>query len=146
MKPKIESALEMPKKEDPRRITVTSAKRTDDVVQAPSCGAESVGRTLSKPLPYGWYSKRVCKKPLKEVHAAAGKMGGSMFAVRGVDAKTVRMHETWMLRYYDKERHWPSRNHARRVSRVHGVSRTIALKNNCDRCEAETVRDMPVVV
>ena len=63
---------------------------------------------------------------MKEVHAAAGKMGGSMFAVRGVDAKTVRMHETWMLRYYDKERHWPSRNHARRVGRVHGVSRTIA--------------------
>ena len=66
------------------------------------------------------------KKPLKEVHAAAGKMDGSMFAVRGVDAKTVRMYETWMLRYYDKEGHWPSRNHARRVSRVHGVSRTIA--------------------
>ena len=93
MKPKIESALEMPKKEDPRRITVTSAKRTDDVVQAPSCGAGSVGRTLSKPLPYGWYSKRVCKKPFKEVHAATSKMDGSMFAVRGVDAKTVRMHE-----------------------------------------------------
>ena len=80
-------------KEDPRRITVTSAKRTDDVVQAPSCGAGSVGRTLSKPLPYGWYSKRICKKPLKEVHAAAGKMDGSMFAVRGVDAKTVWMCE-----------------------------------------------------
>ena len=51
MKPRKESVLEMPKKEDPRRITVTSAKRTDDVVQAPSCGAGSVGRTLSKPLP-----------------------------------------------------------------------------------------------
>ena len=128
MKPKIESALEMPKKEYPRRITVTSAKRTDDVVQAPSCGAGSVGRTLFEPLAYGWYSfacsKGVCL--MKEVHAAAGKMDGSMFAVRGVDAKTVRMHETWMLRYYDKERQWPSRNHARRVSRVHGVSRTIA--------------------
>ena len=93
-----------------------------------SCGAESVDGMASKPLPSGSYSKRVSKQPLKEVRAAAGKKGGSLFAGRGVDAKTVRMHETCTLRYYDKEGHWPSRNHARRVSRVHGVSRTIALK------------------
>ena len=47
-------------------------------------------------------------------------------AVREVDAKTLRMHETWTLRYYDKEWYWPSRDHARRVGRVHGVCRTIA--------------------
>ena len=57
----------------------------------------SVGGMLSKPLPYGWYSKRVSKKPLKEVRAAAGKKGGSVFAGGGVDAMTVRMRERWML-------------------------------------------------
>ena len=82
MKPRKESVLETPKKEHPHRITVSSAKRAgveaeeqvaDDVVQADrvpevaavvaaSCGAGSVGGMLSKPLPYGWYSKRVCKK------------------------------------------------------------------------------------
>ena len=122
MKPRKKSVLDTPNKEDPCRISVTAAKRTEDVVQ------EKGDVVNVEILSYGWYSfacfKGVCL--MKEVHAAAGKMGGSMFAVRGVDAKTVRMHETWMLRYYDKERHWPSRNHARRVSRVHGVSRTIA--------------------
>ena len=46
--------------------------------------------------------------------------------VRELDAKTLRMHETWMLRHYDKEWYWPSRNHAHRVGQVHGVCRTIA--------------------
>ena len=38
-----------------------------------SCGAGSVGGMVSKPLPYGWYSKRGSKKPLKETRAALGK-------------------------------------------------------------------------
>ena len=42
-------------------------------VVAASGGAGSVGGMVFKPLPYGWYSKRVSKKPLKEMRAARGK-------------------------------------------------------------------------
>ena len=114
MKPRKESVLETPKKLHPHRITVTSTKRAeveaeeqvaDDVVQADrvpevdavvvaSCGAGSVGGMVSEAA---WYYKRVSKKPLKKLRAAAGKKGDS------VDAKTARMHESWMLRYYDIE-------------------------------------------
>ena len=38
-----------------------------------SCGAGSVGGMVSKPLPYGWYSKRASKRPLKEMRAALRK-------------------------------------------------------------------------
>ena len=75
-----------------------------------SCGAGSVGGKVSKPLPYGWYSKRVSKKPLKEMRAAWGKKGASHKNV-----ETARMHERWMLRYYDIVGKWPSKIHARRV-------------------------------
>ena len=49
MEPRKESVLEMPNKEELRRILVTPAK--------------SVGGTLSKPLCYGWDSK-----PIKKDH------------------------------------------------------------------------------
>ena len=63
-------------------------------------------------------SKRVSKKPLKELRAAAGKKGGSVFAGNSVDAKTARMLERWVLRYYDEEGEWPSRWHAHRVKGI----------------------------
>ena len=73
---------------------------------------------------------------MKEVHAAAGKMSGPMFAVRGVDAKTVRMHETWMLRYYDKEGHWPSRNHARIAEHCIKKTVTAAKRKQLGICQS----------
>ena len=107
MKPRKESALETPKKEDPHRITVTSAKRegveaeeqvADDVVQADrvpelaavvvaSCDAGSVGGMVSEAA---WHYKQVSKKPLKELRGAASKQGGSQFAGGSVDATTER--------------------------------------------------------
>ena len=72
-----------------------------------SCGA---GRM-------GWYSKRVSKKPLKEMRAAWGKKGA---AHKNVD--TARMHERWMLRYYDIVGKWPSKIHAHGVR---GIGHTL---------------------
>ena len=56
------------------------------------------------------------------MRAAVGKKGGSVFAGNGVDAKTVRMRERWMLRYYDKEGQWPTLSHAHRVT---GIGQTM---------------------
>ena len=75
-----------------------------------SCGAGSVGGMMFKPLPYGWYSKRASKRPLKEMRAASRKKVSSQ---KNVD--TAQMHERWMLRYYDRVGEWPSKIHA------HGV-------------------------
>ena len=102
MSPSKEIVLETPTKELSHRITVSSAKRGAVEADEQVADGGGVGGMPSKPLPYGWYSDGGGEKTLKKVAAATGR----------VDAKTVRMRERWMLRYFNKEGQWPSLKHA----------------------------------